>query len=576
MPDAHYRWVALSNTTLGMLMATINSTIILISLPAIFRGIHVNPLVPRETSVFLWLVMGYLVVTATLVVTAGRISDMLGRVRLYNLGFAVFTAGSLLLFLTQGSGNAAALEMIGFRVIQGVGAAFLFANSAAILTDAFPPEQRGLALGLNMVAAIAGSLIGLILGGVLSAIDYHLVFLVSVPVGICGTVWAYLALRETATITEGQRVDVPGNVAFAAGLILLLVGITYALLPYGGSSMGWGNPLVLGMLGGGVALLAAFLWIETRVADPMFRLDLFRNRSFAAGNASGLLASISRGGLQFMLIIWLQGIWLPLHGYSFVQTPLWSGIYMLPMMGGFMLCGPLAGFLSDRFGARSFATGGMLLNVAAFLLLAGLPADFSYPAFALVLLMMGIGMGLFASPNATAIMNAVPSRHRGVASGMRATFQNSGMLISMGIFFTMVVTGLAGALPPALLHGLTAAGIPAAAARGISHLPPTAALFSAFLGYNPMAHLLPAPLLAHLPAAARARLLGREFFPRLISGAFMTGLHLAFYCGAGLSLVAAGASLLRGQRFVHAEGRSSVGDGGSGLTVASAGDPARH
>ncbi len=532
-------------------MASINGTIILISLPAIFRGIRIDPLAPGETSVFLWLIMGYMVVTATLVVTAGRISDMYGRVRFYNLGFAVFSVGSILLYLTPGNGNQAAIEMILFRIVQAVGGAFLFANSAAILTDAFPPTRRGLALGLNQIAAIAGSLIGLILGGILSAVDYHLVFLVSVPVGVVGTVWAYVALRETATIVGGQRVDVVGNLTFAGGLILFLVGITYALMPYGTSSMGWGNPMVLAMMGSGLALLGLFLWVETRVRDPMFRLHLFRNRAFAAANSAGLLAAIGRGGLQFMLVIWLQGIWLPLHGYSYAQTPLWSGIYMMPMMLGFIALGPLSGFLSDRFGARSFATGGMLLQVAAFILLIALPTNFGYPAFAAVLLLMGVGMGLFAAPNTTAIMNAVPARHRGVASGMRATFQNAGMLVSMGIFFTIVILGLAAALPASINSGLTRAGLPAAAAQSIAHLPPTSALFSAFLGYNPMAHLLPATVLGSLSSQVRSTLLAPHYFPHLISAAFMGGLHTAFLVAAGLSVVAAVASLLRGGRYIE-------------------------
>ncbi|MGH7902986.1 MAG: MFS transporter [Candidatus Dormibacteraceae bacterium] len=550
-PGPRYRWIALSNTTLGMLLATINSSIILISLPAIFRGIHINPLVPGETSVFLWLIMGYMVVTATLLVTFGRISDMLGRVRMYNLGFAIFTLGSILLALTPGDGNLAAIQLIGYRVVQGIGGAFLFANSAAILTDAFQPDQRGLALGLNMVSAIAGSLLGLILGGVLSAINYRLVFLVSVPVGVLGTVWAYLALRETATITRGQRIDWVGNATFGIGLTLLLVGITYGLLPYGGSPMGWSNPMVLGALGAGAALLLGFVLAETRIADPMFQLDLFKNRSFAAGNLAGFLAAMGRGGLQLMLIIWLQGIWLPLHGYSFAETPLWAGIYLIPMLAGFMIMGPLSGWMSDRLGARGLSTAGMAVSAAAFLLLTLLPADFNYTAFAAIILVMGLGMGLFSSPNTASIMNSLPARHRGSGSGMRSTFMNSGTLVSMGLFFTLVVVGLSSALPAALYHGLTSNGLPAAAAARLSHLPPTAALFAAFLGYNPMASLLPHQMLVHLPAATRATLLGNRFFPHLISSAFMSGLHLAFYFGAMISLVAAAASLLRGRRYIH-------------------------
>ena len=459
-----YKWVALSNTTLGSLLATINLSIVLISLPAIFRGIKVNPLAPGEIDYLLWVLLSYMVVTAVLVVTAGRISDMLGRVRMYNLGFAIFTVGSILLFLTPGSGNQAALEMIVFRVVQAVGGAFLFANAPAILTDAFPVEQRGLALGLNMIAGTAGQLLGLVLGGVLAAIDWHLVFLVSVPVGVLGTVWAFVALHETTVTRRGQRVDVIGNLLFASGLVVFLVGITYGLLPYGSSSMGWLNPWVDAGLLGGPVLIAVFVMYEQRVKDPMLDMSLFRIRAFAAGNAATLFGAIARGGLQFMLIIWLQGIWLPTHGYSYQDTPLWSGIYMIPLLAGFILLGPLFGLLSDRFGQRPFAAGAMLITALGFVLLALLPADFSYPEFAAVLVVMGLGMGGFLSPNTAWIMNAVPAGARGVASGTRATFQNSGMLLSMGIFFTMVILGLAGNLPAALGHGLTAAGLPAAQA----------------------------------------------------------------------------------------------------------------
>ncbi len=362
----HYKWVALTNTTLGVLMASIDASIVLISLPAIFNGIHVNPLAPGETGYFLWILLGYMVVTATLLVTFGRISDMFGRVKLYNLGFAIFTVGSILLWLTPGTGNSGALELILFRLVQGLGAGFLFSNSAAILTDAFPANQRGLALGINQIAAILGSVIGLILGGVLSYFNWRYVFLVSVPVGIVGTVWAYLMLREIATVRDRQTIDWAGNITFAFGATILLLGITYGIQPYGGAPTGWGNPLVIGGIVLGLVLLVAFVFIERRVADPMFRLELFKIRAFAAGNASSFLASIARGGLQFMLVIWLQGIWLPLHGYDYAVTPLWAGIYLLPLLIGFVLMGPLSGWLSDHFGARIFSTTGMLIQWWAF------------------------------------------------------------------------------------------------------------------------------------------------------------------------------------------------------------------
>ncbi|HZS93208.1 MAG TPA: MFS transporter [Chloroflexota bacterium] len=547
----HYKWIALSNTTLGMLMATINASIVLIALPTIFNGIHINPLTPGNTSFLLWILMGYMVVTSTLLVTVGRISDMLGRVRMYTLGFAVFTIGSILLFLTPSTGTTGGLELIAFRIIQAVGGAFLFANSAAILTDAFPANERGLGLGVNQIAAIGGSVLGLILGGVLAAVNWRLVFLVSVPFGIIGTVWAYLMLRETAAIRRHQRLDIWGNVTFAAGLTILLVGLTYGLLPYGSHTMGWTNPWVIAALIAGAILLIAFAFIEVRTPDPMFRLELFKIRPFAAGNVSAMLGATARGGLQFMLIIWLQGIWLPIHGYSFAETPLWAGIYMLPMMVGFLVAGPLSGYLSDRFGARPFTTGGMLVATVAFVLLTFLPANFSYAPFALLLLIMGIGMGLFSSPNTSSVMSAVPPEHRGVSSGMLATVQNAGMLMSMAVFFTIVIVGLSTTLPHTLTSGLIHAGLPAGPSALIGHLPPTAALFSAFLGYNPMAHLVTPAVLSHLPAATRIHLLSRSFFPNLIAAPFMDGLRLAFYVSAAMSFIAAVASLLRGKQYFH-------------------------
>ena len=544
----HYKWVVLSNTTLGVLMASIDASIVLISLPAIFKGIHINPLAPGETNYFLWILLGYMMVTATLLVTFGRISDMYGRVRFYNMGFAIFAVGSILLWLTPGTGNVGALELILFRFVQGIGAAFLFANSAAIITDAFPAHQRGLALGINQIAAIVGSVIGLILGGILAYYDWRLVFLVSVPVGIVGTIWAYMMLREVGTIRKHQKIDWAGNITFVSGATILLFGITYGIEPYGSSPTGWGNPLVIGALCSGVILLAAFIWIELHVQDPMFQLQLFKIRMFAAGNTSSFLASIARGGLQFMLVIWLQGIWLPLHGYNYDVAPLWAGIYLIPLMIGFLLMGPLSGWLSDRYGARLFSTCGMLIQALGFFLLTVIPLNFDYSWFWPILFMLGIGQGMFSSPNTSSIMGSVPAEQRGVASGMRATFQNSGSLVSIGVFFSLITAGLAATLGTTLSTGLTKYGIPAVVAAKIAHLPPTSALFAAFLGYNPMATLVPANVLQALPVARRATLLGHSFFPNLISPPFSIGLHNVFYLSTVLCLVAALVSMLRGKQ----------------------------
>ncbi len=555
-PDRYRgKWVALSNTTLGMLMVVVNTSITLIALPDIFRGIHLNPLTPGNTGYFLWLLMGYMVVTAVLVVSFGRLGDMYGRVRMYNLGFAVFSAFSVLLSITWLDGQAGALWLIAMRVMQGVGGALLFANSSAILTDAFPPDQRGLALGVNQVAAIGGSFIGLILGGLLGPVDWHLVFLVSVPFGVFGTIWAYFKLEERG-VRVHSTIDWWGNVTFAAGLISLLVGITYGIEPYGNSTMGWTSPSVLTEIGLGLVLLGLFVYLETRVPNPMFRLPLFRIRAFAAGNVASLLASLGRGGIMFILIIWLQGIWLPEHGYSFASTPLWAGIYMLPLTVGFLVAGPVSGYLSDHYGARPFATGGMVLAALSFGLLELLPADFSYPVFAALLLLNGLAMGLFASPNRAGIMNSLPATQRGAGSGMTATFQNSAQVLSIGIFFTLIISGLAAQLPGALYHGLTAQGVPASAAARISHLPPTGALFAAFLGYNPV-HSLLGPVLVHMPPAKVAYLTSRTFFSSLISPPFMGGLHVAFDFAVVACLVAGVASWLRGGKFHYEESEAS-------------------
>jgi MFS family permease len=546
-PSPRYKWVALSNTTLGILMATINSSIVLIALPDIFRGIHLNPLGAGNSSYLLWMIMGFLVATAVLVVSFGRVGDIYGRVRMFTLGFAIFTVFSVLLSITWMHGGAGAMWMIVMRIGQGVGGAFLFANSSAILTDAFPHNQRGLALGVNTVAGIAGSFIGLVLGGVLGPVSWRLVFLVSVPVGLFGTLWSWRKLVDLG-VRQPARIDWWGNLTFAAGLVAILVGITYGIQPYGGHTMGWTSPKVLVCMGGGLVLLAIFAVIETRIDDPMFRLGLFRIRAFTAGNIATLLASLGRGGL--MLIMWLQGIWLPLHGYSFSSTPLWAGIYMLPLTVGFLVAGPASGYLSDHFGARPFATGGMLVAALSFFLLELLPVNFDYVWFGGLLLLVGLGMGLFASPNQAGIMNSLPANRRGAGAGMATTFQNSALVLSIGIFFSLMILGLASTLPATLDHGLVAQGVPKADAARVSHLPPVGLLFASFLGYNPMQQLL-GPVLPHLSHAQATYLTGRTYFPQLMSRPFSDGLHEAFDFAIAACLIAAAASWLRGGKYVH-------------------------
>ncbi|WP_435841708.1 MFS transporter [Streptomyces griseofuscus] len=544
-PGPGYKWVALSNTTLGVLIATMDASIVIISLPAIFRGIGLDPLAAGNIGYLLWMILGYLLVSAVLVVVLGRLGDMFGRVRIYNLGFLVFALASIALSLDPLRAGAGALWLILWRIVQAFGGSMLTANSAAILTDAFPSRQRGMALGINQITALAGQFLGLLAGGLLAAVDWRAVFWVSVPISVTGTIWSYLSLRETAAGGRG-RVDWLGNLTFASGAGILLAGITYGIQPYGGHPTGWTNPLVLTGLIGGVFLLLVFCVVENKVAEPMFRLSLFKVRAFAAGNLAALLTAIARGGLQFMLIIWLQGIWLPLHGYDFEDTPLWAGIFMLPLTLGFLLAGPVSGYLSDRFGARIFSTAGLLVVAGSFLGLLALPVDFDYGPFAALLLLNGLGQGMFSSPNTSSIMGSVPAKYRGVASGMRSTFQNSGTALSIGVFFSLMVSGLAATLPKTLSSGLAAHGVPAATAHQVASLPPVSTLFATFLGNNPIGHLLAGGTLDQLTAAQRATLTGHTFFPELVSGPFHHGLTIVFSVAAGMALVSAVASALRG------------------------------
>ncbi len=548
----NYKWTALFISTLGMLMATIDSSIVLIALPNIFRGIGIDPLQPGNTFYLLWMILGFLVVTSVLVVSLGRLGDIYGRVRIYNLGFAVFTFFSLMLSITWMTGHAAGVWLIVMRIFQGVGAAMLMANSAAILTDVFPANRRGMALGVNLAAAFSGAFIGLVLGGVLAPLNWRWIFLVSVPIGLVGTVLGYRELHETSP-RRPARIDWPGNLTFALGLVLVMVGITYGIEPYGHHVMGWTNPVVLGAIGLGILLLLVFCVIETRVPEPMFRLQLFRIRAFTSGVLASFLAALSRGGLMFMLIIWLQGIWLPLHGYAFTVTPLWAGIAMLPLTLGFLVAGPLSGVLSDRFGPRPFATGGMLGTAFCFALLELLPVDFPYWVFGVLLLATGMCMASFGSPNRAGVMNSLPAQHRGAGSGMNTTFQNSAQVLSIGVFFTLMIAGLMVSLPEHLLHGLAAHGVPVADATRVSHLSPVSTLFAAFLGYDPVQHLVGSQVLSQLTPAQRAALTGRSFFPGLIGVPFRAGLHAALDFGIVASLLAAAASWTRGGRYVYTE-----------------------
>jgi MFS family permease len=540
-----YKWIVLINTTIGMLMASINQTIVLISLPAIFSGLHVDPLAPGQSNLLLWMLMGYSAVTTVLLVTFGRIADIFGRVRIYNLGFVVFTIGSLLCALTPSVGTVGAVELIAFRMLQGVGGACLFANSIALLTDAFPANQRGFSLGINQIAFIAGNVVGVVLGGILAAVNWRLDFLISVPVGLFGSVWAYRALHEIGK-RQVQPLDWLGNLTFAGGLLALMFGLTEALTPYGNQTMGWSNPIVVLVLGAGVILLAAFAVVETRVRYPLFDLGLFRIRDFLFGNVAAFLFSLARGGLMFMFIIWLQGIWLPLHGVAYADTPLHAGIDTMPLMLGFVVCGPLGGWLSDRYGSRILATGGILVAGLAAALLMTLPANFNLGVFAAYLALMGAGMGFFSAPNTSQIMGSVPAEQRGAAAGMRSMVLNAGMTASQAIFFTIVIASLSHNLGPALESGARQAGLPPALAHGIASLPPGAAIFAAMLGYDPISHLIAASSLATLPPAIAARISDPHFFASLLAQPFVDGIRVALLACVAMCVLAGVTSALRG------------------------------
>ena len=546
-----YKWIALSNVLISSLMGMINMSIVLISLPAIFNGIHIDPL--NSFQYLLWILMGYGLVTATLLLSFGRLSDIYGRVKLFRLGFLIFTLGSVLLYLTPSTGDAGALEIIGFRVLQAIGSALFMANSAAILTDAFPPNELGKALGINMVALMSGQFLGLILGGVLAIFNWRYVFLISVPFGLLGTIWSFYKLKETSIKSAKTKIDILGNVTFVLAITLLLIGVTYGLMPYGNNPMGWNNPWVIASMVIGLALLIIFPFIENRVESPMFRLDLFKNRMFSYANAAGLLSSLSRGGVMFMLILLLQGIWLPLHGYSYASTPFWAGIYMIPLTVGIIIMGPISGALSDKYGPRWIATIGMIINAVAFLLLAALPYNFDYIEFALVLFMMGIGSGMFGSPNSSSIMNSVPPEDRGVASGMMFTIMNTSFTASMAIFFTIVIVGITQRFPDAMLTSL--AGIGAVKLAPIlSNIPPTGALFSAFLGYNPVnaiLSVLPPTIVATIPKATLTTLTGTTWFPSTLATAFLPSIQISFIIGAVFCSLAAILSALRGEKYIY-------------------------
>ncbi len=533
-------------------MASINATIVMISLPAIFDGLKVSPLSSYGFTFLLWILMGYMIVTASFLVSFGRLSDLHGRKRFYSLGFVIFAAASIALsFVPSGSGYTGALWIVILRLVQAVGGGFIMVNGVALLTDAFPDNERGKALGINQVAFVAGSFIGLVAGGVLASIDFHLIFIVNVPIAIAGALWSIYYLKEEKT-TKVVHMDYLGNILLSAGLILITLAFTYALVPSGGSSLGWSSPFVIGALVAGLALIALFIPVEFRHREPMFNLRLFKIHLFSFGNVALLFNSMARGAVMFLVIIWLQGIYLPLHGVPISQTPFWAGIYTLPLMLGVVATGPISGYLTDRMGPKNgprfFSTMGLVINAIGIAFLAFLKPDFNLLAFVSALLLIGIGSGFFSAPNTKSIMDSLPTLERGAGNGVRTTFANIGSLISTALFFTIAITLFAATFPGVMYSNARAAGLPAGISEQLSAIPASSMLFSSFLGINPIKGYISqynASELSGVSPAALANVTSDEFVPRVVAQPFISGLQIAFYISVLLLAIAAIISFLR-------------------------------
>jgi len=528
------KWIALSNTSIAIFIAFANYNMIIIALPQIFNSLRFNPTAPDALGYLIWLILGYMIVTSSLVVTFGRISDLKGRAKLYSFGFLIFAISSGILSTVNGYGDSAVLEMIILRLLQGVGGGLLMVNSAAILTDYFPKNELGKALGLNQVSGLVGGVAGLIIGGVLSVINWRYIFLLDFVVGIIGTLWSFKSLRDVQKPIK-QPLDIIGNVLFALGITLLLISVTYGLLPYGNQQLGWGNPFVITGLTISFLAIGIFVFVESKVKNPMFDLSLFKVRDFSVANFTNFIASMARQGILLMMLVLLQGIWLPLHGVPYSQTPFWAGLYLIPNMLGFAALGPISGILSDRYGSKVFTSLGLFVSALGFFLLSLLPYDFQLWQFFAISFLMGAGMGLFSSPNMADIMASVPVQKRGAASGMRASLQNTASAISVVLYFSVVITGMAVTLNSSIESALSSYGI-----NLNVNLPAAVAIFSALLGYDPLSSLassLPTSVASHIDTPA--------FFVTAIAPSFMSGFRLMLNISAALLVLSGILSLAR-------------------------------
>ena len=413
----HYKWWALSTTSLGMLLATINSGTLIIALPDLGRSLHTSLLQ------LVWVILAYMIASTVLVLTAGRLSDLFGRKRAYLLGFAIFAATSL------GAGFAAdGTELILWRIAQGIGGALIFANSSALVTDAFPREQLGVAMGTNTMVAAIGLVLGPVLGGVLVSISWHWVFWFNVPLALIGTLWGAAVLHDTAKPDEVRGLDLLGTATFVAGLTGLVLGVSR------GGISGWGDPVVITGLVAAAVFLPAFIAIERRARAPMLDLTIFRNRMFSAATAAAFINGLSRFALMFVFVFYFQGA----QG----DDPITAGIKLTPMAFGMLVSSPLAGVWADRRGSRAMAALGMLVSAAALALMTTLQPHSPYWQSGLWLFIVGVGSGMFNSPNTAAMMGTVPAYRRGIAAGTRTMLQNTGAVISIAFVLAIVTAAV--------------------------------------------------------------------------------------------------------------------------------------
>ncbi|MBV9837293.1 MAG: MFS transporter [Solirubrobacterales bacterium] len=412
-----YKWWALSCTSLGMLLATVNSGTLIIALPDLERSLHTSLLE------LVWVILVYMIASTVLVLSAGRLSDQFGRKRAYIGGFLLFALASL------GAGFAGnGTQLILFRIVQGIGGSFLFANAAAIVTDAFPREQLGLAMGTNTMVAAVGLVIGPVLGGALVAINWPWVFWFNVPFGIAGSIWAGLVLHELAGRSEDRAFDFAGTVAFLIGLTGLVLGISK------GGISGWDSPVVIGGLVAAAALLPAFVLIERRHRAPMLDLSIFSNRLFSAAAGAAFINGLARFALMFVFVFYFQGV----QGNS----PILAGVKLAPLALGMLVSSPLAGLWADRRGSRGMAVLGMLVGAAGLALMTTLSRNTTYWASGVYLFLVGLGSGMFNSPNTAAMMGTVSAHRRGIAAGARVLVQNTGAVISIAFVIAVVTSSV--------------------------------------------------------------------------------------------------------------------------------------